>query len=158
MCCFPGLRRPRPSAGPLSARALLRTASGPHGCARQLPGTHKDALKHDRVEAARVGIAQRGMVAGEELEAVRQVVLGPVGEGVEGAARDDAGHDEVGEEAIPGDLAEADDDPYARQVCDLRGEVLGTVADLLGRRLVAGRGATDDGGDPGVAKLQAVVA
>jgi hypothetical protein len=36
--------------------------------------------------------------------------------------------------------------------------MLRAVADLLRERFVAGRGATDDRGDPGVAKLEAVVA
>jgi hypothetical protein len=35
--------------------------------------------------------------------------------------------------------------------------MLGAVTDLLGERFVARRGATDDGGDPGVAELEAVV-
>ena len=98
------------------------------------------------------------MVAAQEVEAVGQDVLGAVGEAVVGAARDQAGVEQVGEVAIPGDFAEADDDADAWQGVDLSGQMLGAIADLLGERFVAGRGAADDGGDPGVAEFEAVVA
>ena len=84
--------------------------------------------------------------------------MGSVGEAVLGFAGDDAGLEQVGEVAVEGDLAEADDDADAGQGLDFSGEVDGAVADLLGERLVAGRGAADDGGDPGVAEPEAVVA
>jgi len=64
----------------------------------------------------------------------------------------------VGEVAIPGDLAEADNDADTWELGDLVGEMLGAVADLGGGGLVAGRGAADDGGDPGVFEAEAVVA
>ena len=66
--------------------------------------------------------------------------------------------EEMGEVAVPGDLAEADDDAHFRERGDLGGEMRGAVADLLGRGLVAGRSATDDGADPDLAQLEAVVA
>jgi hypothetical protein len=81
-----------------------------------------------------------------------------MGEGVVGAAGDLAAQQEVGEEAVPGDLAEADYDANFGQGFDLGGEVSGAVADLLRRGLVAGWSAADDGGDPGVAETEAVVA
>ena len=65
---------------------------------------------------------------------------------------------QMGEEAVPGDLAKADDDADFWQRFDLGSEMHGAVANLLRRGLVAWRGAADDGGDPGVAKLEAVVA
>ena len=70
----------------------------------------------------------------------------------------DAGVEQVGEIAVEGDLSEADDDADARQGLDFGGKVGGAVANLLGERLVAGRGAADDRGDPGVAEFEAVVA
>ena len=92
------------------------------------------------------------MVAAEQAEAVGEGVFGAVGEGVVGSAGDDAGVEQMGEVAVPGDFAEADDDADAGEGLDLGGEMLGAVADLLGEGLVAGRGAADDGGDPGVAE------
>ena len=90
------------------------------------------------------------------MEAVGEEELSAVGEDVRAATGDDASEDEVGEVAVPGDLAEADDDADAREGDDLGGEVDGAVADLLGEGLVAGWGAADDGGDPGVAEAEAV--
>ncbi len=87
-----------------------------------------------------------------------RLVLGSVGETVVRFAGDDAGFEEEGEVAVEGDLAEADDDADAGEGLDLGGEMRGAVADLLGEGLVAGRGTADDGGDPGVAELEAVVA
>jgi hypothetical protein len=81
-----------------------------------------------------------------------------VGEGVVRFFGDDAGVEQVGEVAVEGDLAEADDDADAGEGLDFGGEMLGAVAYLLGQGLVAGRGAADDGGDPGVAEAEAVVA
>jgi hypothetical protein len=98
------------------------------------------------------------MVAAEEAEAVGQDVLSAVSEVVVGSACNDAGVEQVGEIAVPGDFAQADDDTDAQECGDLGGEMLGAVADLLRERFVAGRGATDDGGDPGVAEFKAVIA
>lgn len=98
------------------------------------------------------------MIGGEKVESVGQDVLGAVGEAVGGFAGDDAGVEQVGHVAIEGDLAEADDDADAGECLDLGGEVGGTVADLLRGGFVSGRRATDNGGDPGMAELEAVVA
>jgi hypothetical protein len=84
--------------------------------------------------------------------------LGAVGEAVLGFAADDAGVEQIGEIAIEGDLSQADDDTDAWQGMDFSGQMGGAVANLLGERLVAGWGAADDGGDPGVTQLEAVVA
>ena len=126
--------------------------------AGEFAGAYEDSEEHGAGEAAGVGVTQRGMVAGEEAQAVGQGVFGSVGEGVVGFFLDDAGVEEVGEVAVEGDLAEADDDSDAGEGLDFSGEMLGAVADLLGEGLVAGRGAADDGGDPGVAETEAVVA
>ena len=98
------------------------------------------------------------MVAGEEMETVRKGVFRGVGEAVVGSTADDTGGEEVGEAAIPGDLAEANDDSDAWEGTDLGGEVDGAVTNLLGSGLVAGWSAADDGGDPGMAQAEAVVA
>jgi len=81
-----------------------------------------------------------------------------VGEAVLGFAGDDAGFEQEGEIAVEGYLSQADDDADARKGLDLSGKMAGAVANLLGVRLVAGRSAANDGGDPGVAELEAVVA
>jgi len=59
---------------------------------------------------------------------------------------------------IEGDLSEADHDADARKRLDLSREMDGAVANLSWLGLVAGRGAADDGGYPGVAKPEPVVA
>ena len=128
------------------------------GEAGQFPCPQEDSGEHGAVEAAGVGVAQRRVVGGEEMQAVGKTILGAVGEAVLGFAGDDAGVEQVGEIAVEGDLSEADDDADARQGLDLGGEMGGAVANLLGEGLVAGRGAADDRGDPGVAELEAVVA
>ena len=81
-----------------------------------------------------------------------------MGETILRFASDDASVEKIGEVAVEGDLAEADDDTDAGEGLDFIGQVRGAVADLLWERLVSGRGAADDGGDPGVAELEAVIA
>jgi hypothetical protein len=142
--------------GYFGEKAVLGSGLDSQSC--EFAGAHEYAGKHWPVEPSGVGIAQRGMVAAEEMEAIGQDVLGAVGEAVVGPSGYDSGVEQVGEVAIPGDFAEADDDSDAGQSGDLSGEMLGAVTDLLGERFVARRGATDDGGDPGVAEFEAVVA
>jgi hypothetical protein len=84
------------------------------------------------------------VVAAQQGDVVGQSIFGPVTEGVGGAALDDALVEQVGEVAVPGDLAKADDDADLWKCSDLRREMGGTIADLLRRGLVAGRGAADD--------------
>ena len=48
--------------------------------ASQFPGAHEDAGKHGAIEAAGVGIAQRGMIAAQQVQAIGQHVLGAMGE------------------------------------------------------------------------------
>jgi hypothetical protein len=92
------------------------------------------------------------------MEAIGENILRSVRESIGRFASDNVGLQEVGQVAVEGDLSEADDDADAGERFDLAGEVEATVADLLRGGLVAGWGATDDGGDPGMAKLEAVVA
>jgi hypothetical protein len=92
------------------------------------------------------------------MEAVGKLVVGAVGEAVFGFACDDSGVEQVGEIAVEGDLSEAHDDADAREDVNLIGQVGRAVANLLGVGLVAGRGAANDGGDPGVTELQAIFA
>ena len=89
--------------------------------AGEFAGSDKDAGEHDSVKAASVGVAQRWVVAAEELESAGEGVLGAMGEGVGGAASDLTAQQEVGEEAVPGDLAEADDDANPGEGFDLGG-------------------------------------
>ena len=124
----------------------------------EFSGTNEDAGKHDAVEAPSVGVAQRRVIAAEQIQTVGQSVFRGMAEGVVGAAGDHAGEQEMREEAVPGDLAEADDDADSGKRADLRGQVDRAITNLLGRGLVAGRSATDDGGDPTVAQAEAVVA
>ncbi len=98
------------------------------------------------------------MIAAEQGDAVGQRVLCGVGEGVGGAPGYDSLTEQVSEVAVPGDLAEADDDADLGERGNFGGEVGGTVANLLRGGLVAGRGAADDGADPDLAQLEAVVA
>lgn len=98
------------------------------------------------------------MIADEQVDAVRQEILGPVDEAEGRPGADDAQVKEMGEEGVEGDLSKADDDPDAREGGELMREVIAAVADLFGERFVAGRGTADDGSDPDVAELEAVAA
>jgi len=133
-------------------------ASRSGGKAGQLAGADEDSGEHGAVEAAGVGVTQGWVVAGEQMDAVGQGVFGSVGEVEGGSGADDLCVKEVGQKAVPGDLSKADDDANAGKGGELMSEVLAAVTDLLRERLVAGRSAADDGGDPGVAKFEAVVA
>jgi hypothetical protein len=98
------------------------------------------------------------MICGKEMQAVREKIVGAVREAVLGFASDDAGFEQEGEVAVEGDLSEANDDTDSGKGLNLAGQVGCAVANLLGKRLIARRGAANDGGDPGLTKLEAVVA
>lgn len=98
------------------------------------------------------------MVASQQVQPAGQHILCSMDKAVSRFARDDAGIQKVGEVAVKGDFAEAYYDFDARENLDLAGEMLGAVADLLRKGFVAGRGASNDGGDPDVAEFEAVVA
>ena len=74
-----------------------------------------------------------------------------------GLATDNACVQKVREISIEGDLTQADDNADLSKGLNLLGEVLCAVANLLRQWLVAGRGAANDGGDPGMAKFESVV-
>src|SRR5260370_5411927 len=133
-------------------KSLLDSQAGQFPCQQKYPG------EHGAVEAAGVGVAQGWVVGGQTMQAVRKTVAGAVGEAVFGFACDAASVEQVGEVTVEGDLSQADDDTDARQGVNLISQVSGAVANLLGVRLIAGRGAANDGGDPGVAELQAIFA
>ncbi len=116
-----------------------------------------DTGEHGVVQPARVGVAQRGMVADEQVQTVGKNVLCAVGEAEGRACADDLCMEEMGEKGVEGYFAETDDDPDAREGGEFMAEVVAAVANLLREGLVSRRGATDDGGDPGVAELEAVV-
>jgi hypothetical protein len=124
----------------------------------QFPGPQKDLREHGAVQAAGVGIPQRWMVGSEKMQTIGEQILCPVGEVILGFASNDAGVQQVGEVAVEGDLSETDDHTNTWQRVNLLGEVGGAVADLLGQRLVAGRSTADDGGNPGMAELETIVA
>lgn len=92
------------------------------------------------------------------MQAVGEKILGTVGEAVLGFAGDDAGVEQVSQISVEGYFSKTHDDTNARQGLNFGGQMGGAVANLLGKGLVTGRGAADDGGDPGVAQLEAVVA
>ena len=102
------------------------------------------------------------MIGAEQGDAVgwsaRQVVFGSVSEGVEAAARDDAGGEEVGEVAVPGDLAQADNDAETWEGGDFGSKMGTAVAELVGLGFICGRGAADHGRDVSMAQLKAVFA
>lgn len=67
-----------------------------------------------------------------------------------------SGADEMGHDAIESNLSQTHNHPEIGEGGDLLIEKRSAVGDLLGQRFVAGRGAADDGGDPGVEEAQAV--
>jgi hypothetical protein len=98
------------------------------------------------------------VVGGKKMNAIRENIFGPVSKAVCGFARDNAGLQKEGEVAIEGDLAQADDDAYARQGLNFCCKMRCAVTNLLRGRFVSRRGTADDRGDPGMAEFEAVVA
>ena len=82
------------------------------------------------VETAGVGVAERRVVAAEEMQAIGEEVFGTVSEAEGGLFGDEARSEEMGEVTVPGDPAEADDDTKLRQLGELRGEVPGAGGEL----------------------------
>jgi hypothetical protein len=98
------------------------------------------------------------MIAGQKAETVWQNVFRSVSKAIVGLARNNASLQEISHVPIKSYLAEANNYANFPQGFNLCGEVSRAITNLLGSRFVAGRGAADDGSDPGVAKFQAVVA
>lgn len=126
--------------------------------AGQFSGAEEDSGEHGAVEAAGVGVSERGVVGGQQMEAVWQQVGCAVRETVGRFAGDDAGMEQVGEVAVEGDLSQADDDANPGKRVDFACEMAGAVAEFLWQRFISRWGAAEDGGDPGMAQLEAVVA
>src|SRR6266851_1892618 len=126
--------------------------------AGQFPCPEKYSSEHGPVQPPGIGVAQRRVVAGEKVQAIRQNVLGAVAEEVGRFLFNDPSLQKMGEVAIEGDLSQADDDADTRKGFDLPGEVGSAVANLLRSGFVAGWRATDDRGDPGVAEFEAIIA
>ena len=82
------------------------------------------------------------------LQAAGKRVLCAVCESGAGAGIEFAGALRLGEQAVKRDAAQADDDAKIGEQGDLVVEPGGAVAQFFGGRLVAGRGAARDGGDP----------
>jgi hypothetical protein len=98
------------------------------------------------------------MVGSEQVQPIGQAILSPMGKLVVRSPADDAAKEQVGKIAIPGDLSKGNDDPKARQGCDLIRKVSGAVTEFAGKRFVTGRGTAYDGGDPCMAEFETVVA
>ncbi len=92
------------------------------------------------------------------MKAVGEKILCPMRKVILTLASNDAGMKQVGKVSIEGDVSETDDDADTWQCLDLSSEVGGAVTNLLGLRLVPGWSTADDRGDPGMAKLEAVLA
>jgi hypothetical protein len=92
------------------------------------------------------------------MQTVGEKILGSVGEAVVRFASDDSGMQEMREICVEGDLSETYDDTNARQSLNLGGQMGGAVADFLRKGFIAGRCATDRGGNPGMPKFETVVA
>jgi hypothetical protein len=65
---------------------------------------------------------------------------------------------QVGKISVEGDLSKTNDDADTRQSLNLIREVGGAVTNLLGLGLVAWWSTANDGGNPGMAKLQSIIA
>src|SRR5260370_377502 len=128
------------------------------GEAGQLSGSEEYSRKHGAVQAPSIGVAQGWVVAGEKMQSVGKDVLSAVSEPIGRLLLDNTSLQQMGQVTVEGDLPKTDDDTDSREGLNLLREVSGTVANLLRGGFVAGWSATDDRGDPGVAKLEAVVA
>ena len=142
--------------GSFCALIALQYSAGSRDSA-QFQSMQKDTREHRTIETAGIRIAKGWVIAAEEGNAVGQMVFSTVREGECGATFDDSLPEEMCEVAVPGDFSEADDDADFGEGGHLGGEVGGAVANLVRGGLVAGWGATDDGANPELAELEAIV-
>jgi len=98
------------------------------------------------------------MIGSEEMQAVGKNVFRAVAEAIGGPAVNDPEMQKMGEIAVKRYLSETDNDADAGQLLNFSGEMDGAVANLLRLRFVARGCAANDRGNPGVAKLQTIVA
>ncbi len=96
------------------------------------------------------------MITPQQMEAIGQQVLRSMSKEVRRTAFDDSGLQQVRQVSIPGNSAKTDDDLDAGQSAQFGKKMLRAGADLRRSRLVTGRRAADDGGNPGVAESQAI--
>jgi len=92
------------------------------------------------------------------MQTVGEKILRTMREVILGFASNDASMKQVGKISIECDLSETHDDADTRQRLNLAGEVGGAVTNLLRQWLVARWSTTHDRSNPGVAKLEAIVA
>ena len=142
--------------GSFCALIALQYSAGSRDSA-QFQSMQKDTREHRTIETAGIRIAKGWVIAAEEGNAVGQMVFSTVREGECGATLDDSLPEEMCEVAVPGDFSEADDDANFGEGGDLCAEVGGAVTNLLWGGLVAGWSATDDGANPELAELEAIV-
>lgn len=129
-----------------------------NGKSSQFTSAQEDAGEHGAVKAACVGVAQGRVIGGQQMEPVGKQIVRTMREAVLGFAGNDAGVEQMREIPVEGDLAQADNDANPWQGTHLGGEMFGAVAYLLRLGLISGRGAADDGSNPGMAQLEAVIA
>jgi hypothetical protein len=97
------------------------------------------------------------MICGKKMETVGKEILGAMGKTIVGFACDDASVQQIGQVAVEGDLSQTDDNADTRESLNFIGQMDSTVTNLLRLGFVAGWSTADYGGDPGVAKFEAIV-
>ena len=124
----------------------------------ELARAKEDRTKHGASEPPRVGVLQRRMEAGKDMQAAGQGIFRAVGKGEAGARRDFAGAMQVGQQTVKSDAAEADDDTQMLEEGNLLVDPWSAIAQLLRCGLVRGWRATPNRGDPKIGELHAVIA
>src|ERR1700761_4491203 len=122
-----------------------------------LAGAGEDRVHHVRGDAAGEGVLLAGVVAAEQQDGASagcgrgQLGFGTVAERGAAAGQGEAGGPQHGPRRLPGEAAEADDDPGRRgDPAELLVQPGGAGVALGGTRFVGGRGAADRGHHAGV--------
>src|SRR5262249_56007952 len=108
-------------------------------------------------EAGGVGMLRAGVVRAEEKVRAERGARAVAEAGLRGGSVP-AQRGRRAEDRVPGDLAEGDDDPQARECRELADEEGAAALELVGRRLVGWRRAARGERDEDVAHREAVVA
>ena len=124
----------------------------------QFPRAPEDVQKHGFCQFPCVCILQGWMIAGQQPAVAEQFVLRAMPELQFAALFDLARADEVGDESIKGDLAQADHYTQAAQSGDLFIEKWSAVDQFFGQRFVARGSTAGHARDPDVGELHAVIA